>query len=131
MANNQYVNKVQFGNNTLIDLTSDTVTAAAMLYGYIAHAASGATVTGTITTKTDTDVTCVNGVISVPTGYYASNVNKIIEGVELTAPESGTRSFYVTLPNDANDTVTLVFTVDAEGNSDVTEDMSAANGVSF
>ena len=41
------VNKVIFGNNTLIDLTSDTVTAADLAVGVTAHAASGAAITGT------------------------------------------------------------------------------------
>lgn len=44
---NQYVNKVVYGGNTLIDLTADTVTAAAMLSGYKAHDKSGAPITGT------------------------------------------------------------------------------------
>lgn len=48
MANNQYVNKVQYGNSTLIDLTGDTVTAATLLQGYTAHDASGAAIVGTL-----------------------------------------------------------------------------------
>lgn len=48
MADNPYVNKVQYDGNTLIDLTSDTVTAATLLSGYTAHIASGEIVTGTI-----------------------------------------------------------------------------------
>ena len=47
MANNTYVNKVQYGSSTLIDLTSDTVTAGTLLSGYTAHDASGAPITGT------------------------------------------------------------------------------------
>ena len=47
MANNPYVNKVVYGNNTLIDLSSDTVTADKVLTGYTAHDASGASITGT------------------------------------------------------------------------------------
>ena len=46
MANNEYINKVIYGGNTLIDLTSDTVTADKILSGYTAHAASGAPITG-------------------------------------------------------------------------------------
>jgi len=46
MANNPYINKVEYGGNTLIDLTSDTVDAAHLAYGYTAHAASGAPITG-------------------------------------------------------------------------------------
>ena len=43
-ANN--IAKVIFGGQTLIDLTSDTVDAAHLLYGYTAHGADGALVTG-------------------------------------------------------------------------------------
>lgn len=45
---NQYVNKVVFGNQTLLDLTSDTVTADKLLQGYTAHDRSGALINGTI-----------------------------------------------------------------------------------
>ena len=127
---NQYKNKVVFGNTTLIDLTADTVAAASMLAGVIAHDASGATITGTIATKTSSDMTLTNNTLSIPAGYYAAGT-KTIEGVELDIPSSGTNSFYVTLPNGANDTITLVFTVDSEGNSDVTEDATNAYGVSY
>ena len=47
MANNQNVNKVQYGSQVLIDLTSDTITADKLLSGYTAHDASGAQITGT------------------------------------------------------------------------------------
>lgn len=43
---NQYVNKVIYGGNTLIDLTGDTVTAADVLSGVSFHLPSGATGTG-------------------------------------------------------------------------------------
>ena len=42
------INKVVYGSDTLIDLTSDTVTAASLLSGETAHLASGAPVTGTL-----------------------------------------------------------------------------------
>lgn len=44
---NQYVNKVIYGGNTLIDLTGDTVTANKVLTGYTFHAADGSTNEGT------------------------------------------------------------------------------------
>lgn len=47
MANNPYINKVVYGNNTLIDLSSDTITADKVLTGYTAHDKSGASITGT------------------------------------------------------------------------------------
>lgn len=55
MANNPYVNKVQFGNQTLIDLTSDTVTADKLMQGYTAHDRTGALITGTATGGIDGD----------------------------------------------------------------------------
>lgn len=51
---NEYVNKVIYGGNTLIDLTGDTVTADKILKNYKAHAASGAPITGTCTFDADT-----------------------------------------------------------------------------
>lgn len=50
----QYVNKVIFGGNTLIDLTSDTVDAAHLLSTYTAHDRSGAVITGSCTYNADT-----------------------------------------------------------------------------
>lgn len=46
MAN---VNKVMYGTEVLIDLTSDTVTASALQAGYTAHSKSGEKITGTAT----------------------------------------------------------------------------------
>ena len=55
MPDNLYNNKVVLADGTvLIDLTGDTVTAAKLLYGYTAHGADGAPVTGTCTFDADT-----------------------------------------------------------------------------
>lgn len=54
MANNNYINKVIYGNDTLIDLTGDTITASDLLYGKTAHDKSGATITGQCTFDSDT-----------------------------------------------------------------------------
>lgn len=43
------INKIVYGNNTLIDLTSDTVAADKLLQGYTAHDRTGALITGTAT----------------------------------------------------------------------------------
>lgn len=43
------INKVQYGNTTLIDLTADTVTADKLMQGYTAHDRSGALIIGTAT----------------------------------------------------------------------------------
>lgn len=58
MANNQYINKVVYGNQTLLDLTADTVTSDKVLKGYTTHSASGEQITGTCTydvNSTDAD----------------------------------------------------------------------------
>ena len=48
------VSKVVFGNTTIIDLTSDSVTAADLAYGKTAHGADGELITGTSTKDSDT-----------------------------------------------------------------------------
>ena len=40
------VNRVDYGGNTLVDLTRDTVTAASLLAGFTAHGADGEIITG-------------------------------------------------------------------------------------
>lgn len=47
MANNQYINKVIYGGETLIDLTVDDVTRASVLSGIKFHLPSGEATTGT------------------------------------------------------------------------------------
>lgn len=54
MAENQNVNKVVYGGQTLIDLTADTVTASSLASGVTAHDKSGAAITGTSTLDSDT-----------------------------------------------------------------------------
>ncbi len=50
-----YINKVVFGSQTLIDLTSDTLNSASQLLdGVTAHDRTGATITGTCTFDADT-----------------------------------------------------------------------------
>ena len=49
MAPNPYINKVVYGNDTLIDLTGDDVTAADVLSGKKFHLPSGAQGTGSCT----------------------------------------------------------------------------------
>lgn len=50
---NQYVNKVIYGGNTLIDLTGDTVTASDVLSGVKFHLPTGEQKTGTCTYDVD------------------------------------------------------------------------------
>lgn len=71
------ISKVVFGNTTLIDLTSDTITASDLAYGVTAHGADGSLITGSSTKDSDTtDATAVAGeILSSKTAYV--NKNKI------------------------------------------------------
>lgn len=48
------INKIVYGNQTLIDLTSDTVSADTLLSGVTAHDKSGSVITGACTYDSDT-----------------------------------------------------------------------------
>lgn len=89
---NQYKNKVVYDGNTLIDLTTDTVDAAHLLYGYTAHAKSGAPITGSCTFDADTtDATASQGeILSSKTAY--------VNGVKVTGnmPNNGSNNVTVT-----------------------------------
>ena len=54
MASNQYVNKVIFGSDVIMDISSDTVAANKLLYGFTAHDKTGAPITGECTYDSDT-----------------------------------------------------------------------------
>lgn len=54
---NQYKNKIIYGGQVLIDLTSDTVKASVLRSGYTAHDQSGATITGTVKTQSAKTIT--------------------------------------------------------------------------
>ena len=71
MASNPYINKVVYGNTTLIDLTADTITAADLVSGVTAHDATGATITGTNTKDSDTsnDTALVGEILSDKTAH--------------------------------------------------------------
>lgn len=71
MADNQYINKVVYGGNVLIDLTGDDVTASDVLSGKKFHLPSGASGTGTCTYNADTsDATAVAAeILATKTAY--------------------------------------------------------------
>lgn len=85
---NQYKNKIIYGNQTLIDLTGDTVTSNNLLNNIIAHDASGATITGTIVTKTSTDLIASGATVTVPAGYYNIQATKSVASGSATGPSS-------------------------------------------
>lgn len=113
MANNEYINKVIYGGNTLIDLTSDTVTADKILSGYTAHAASGEPITGTSSFDADTsDATAtVAEILATKTAY--KNGSKLTGTMPNRGAVTGTISTVngtYTIPNgyhDGSGTVSL------------------------
>lgn len=82
------INKIIFGSETLIDLTSDTITADKLTSGITAHDMSGATITGTNTYDSDTsDATVTVAEILIGKTAYA-------RGSEITGtmPNIGTQT---------------------------------------
>lgn len=89
---NTNINKVIYGGTTLIDLTSDTITANDLAYGKTAHDKSGAVITGTSTkdsTTTDANATAAE-ILSTKTAYV--NKNKIIGEMPNRGAVAGTIS---------------------------------------
>ena len=110
---------------------TNTVTPSASISGSnvtLSNTNNGISVTSTGGGSASASATCT----SSQAGYIPNNqtigtqtivgssqstiATSYISGVTLSTPESGTRSFSVTLPNGNSDTITLTFTVDSTGN---------------
>lgn len=76
----------------LSDTSADTVTAAKMLSGTTAHDKSGAKVTGTIATKTASDITASGATVSFPAGHYASAQSKSVATATQATPSISVNS---------------------------------------
>lgn len=76
---NQYKNKVVYGGVTIIDLTSDTVTADTLLVGITAHDASGTPLVGT-----------ASG------GVWTSGIYQDAQGYIHVSPNGGAAGFTLT-----------------------------------
>ena len=90
------INKVIFGGNVLIDLTSDTITESDLAYGVTAHDNSGSVITGTNTYDADTsDANAVVAeILATKTAYV--NGNKLTG----TMPNNGAVSGYISDKDD-------------------------------
>lgn len=76
---NQHVNKVVFGNNTLIDLTADTATEEKVLAGYTFHKADGAVGTGSCGYDVDSSE-CSATIAEVLAGKTFAKNGAVLEG---------------------------------------------------
>lgn len=88
------VNKVQLGNQTIIDLTGDTISAGDALVGVSLHLATGEAVTGTLSdfTGTDGQNPGTHGLVPAPA---VSDVGKFLSssGAWQTVSSGGGSSF--------------------------------------
>lgn len=92
---NEHINKVVFGNTTLIDLTADTVTANKILASYTAHDASGASITGTC----DYDVNSQSATVQV--AEILTGKTAYARGAQLTGtmPNNGKQTLHISTIN--------------------------------
>ena len=88
----QYINKVIYDGNVLIDLTSDTVDAAHLLSGYTAHLKNGSTVSGSCTFDANTSDATAGAaqILATKTAYV--NGNKITGSMTNNGGVTGTIS---------------------------------------
>lgn len=84
-------NKIIYGDQVLIDLTSDTVTESDLAYGITAHDKSGAVITGTSTK--DSDTTDANAAASEILDGKTAYVNK--NKITGTMPNRGAVAGYI------------------------------------
>ncbi len=82
MAVNEYVNKVDFGGNTLIDLTVDTLELPEqLLKGIIAHAKDGTPIEGTLEAGGGGNTKIAYGTITITQDYATGNTIEITHGL--------------------------------------------------
>lgn len=80
MANN----KIIFGEEVLIDLTSDTVTPDTLAAGYVAHDRSGTVITGRMEPNKVTDVSTNEAMTNILLRATDSDLNKVYRYVGVT-----------------------------------------------
>ena len=79
------INKVVYGNTTLIDLTGDTVASEKMLQGTTAHGANGSAIIGSIPNKAAQIYTPTTTNQTIASGQYLSGTQTIAGDSNLIA----------------------------------------------
>lgn len=78
--------KVILNGTTLMDVTQKTVTAGSMLNGVTALKNDGTDITGSIASKTSSDLTASGDTVTAPAGYYASSASKSVSSGSAATP---------------------------------------------
>lgn len=86
------VSKVILNGTTLIDTTDKTVTAGSMLSGVTALKNDGTTATGSIASKSSTDLTANGATVTAPAGYYSAAASKSVATTTHPKPTASVNS---------------------------------------
>ena len=104
-------------------VSGSNVTLSNVNNGISITATGGGSAAASFTTTTTQAGYMPNNIAVASGTANASNTtttaSSYISGVTIPIPSSGTNTFSVTIPNGANDTVTLTFTVDSSGNTSI------------
>lgn len=97
------------GTATFVDTSDATLTSGDQLLNNVTAYADGVKVTGSIASKSSSDLTASGATVTAPAGYYASNATKSVSSGSATAPNSisGTSASVSTSTN----TITLSKTI--------------------
>lgn len=76
------------GNAEFYDTSDATLDSGGKMLSGVTAYADGTKYTGTIATKTDSDLTASGATVTVPAGYYASQASKAVASGSATAPAS-------------------------------------------
>lgn len=109
-SGNSYVNATNASISTSVN-NSGIVLESEYSYSTTAVSYDG-NVNGWVTESDGTVIVSSSSGSGNGTSYY-------LNGVTLTAPATGERTFTITVPNGTNDTITFTFNVDSNGNTTI------------
>ena len=123
------ISKIILNGVTQMDTTQKTVTAGSMLSGITALKNDGTDITGSIATRTSSNMSVSGGTVTAQAGYYASDTSKSVSNMTLPSSTSGTSSGtskatitpsssaqYLNIPTGYNGTAQY-YTISASGGS--------------
>lgn len=110
------VAKVTLNGETLIDVTDKTVASDKMLASYTALNKAGNEVTGNIATQSVTNVTASGSTVTIPAGFYSTQITKDVDAGSAFAPAVT----ITTNPSVTISTTTGLVTATYSGSSSIT-----------